>query len=66
MVRKFDDITATEAPRNLSTDLSPLGVRIGDCAHGGAVEMKDVLNVLNAHHPRPDDAIPNAVGIDHR
>ena len=66
VVSKFDDIIAAEVPDNLSADLSPLGVRIGDCAHGGAVEMKDVLNVLNAHHPRSDDAVPDAVGINHR
>jgi hypothetical protein len=66
VVSKFDDITTAEASGNLSTNLSPLGVRISNCAHGRAVEMKDVLNVLNAHHPRSDDAIPDAVCVNHR
>lgn len=39
---------------------------VGDCAHGSAAEMKDVLNVLNAHHRCSDDAIPDAVCTDPR
>ena len=37
---------------------------IGHCAHGGAAKMKNVLNVLNAHHPCSDDAIPDGVCAD--
>jgi len=39
---------------------------VGDCAHGGAAEVKDVLNALNAHHPCSDDATPDAVCTDPR
>ena len=37
---------------------------IGHCAHAGAAKMKNVLNVLNAHHPCSDDAIHDAVCTD--
>ena len=37
---------------------------VGNCAHDGAAKMKDVLRVLNAHHPYSDGATPNAVCAD--
>ena len=36
----------------------------GACAHDGTAEMRDVLRVLNAHHPCSDDAIPDGVCAD--
>ena len=36
----------------------------GACAHDGTAEMRDVLRVLNVHHPCSDDGIPDGVCAD--